>query len=118
MGLNKSLNELKKKANTTKVRKMHKVTVRDIYENCVRIKAEMDKTPVDSPKWSQLQEDLKRELENVDKCRKANQLISWKDGLTLAGAVAVLVFFIALAREYPSALKVAETILRIIPFKG
>ena len=61
---------------------------------------------------------MKRELENVDKCRKANQLISLKDGLTLGGAVIVLVFFIALSREYPSALKVVSTILRIIPFKG
>lgn len=116
MGLNSSLKKLKK--GNADVRKMHKVTVRDIYENCVRIKAEMDKTPVNSPRWSELQEDMKRELENVDKCRKANQLISLKDGLTLGGAVLVLVFFIALSREYPSALKVVSTILRIIPFKG
>ena len=116
MGLNSSLKQIKK--STIKVRKAHKVTVRDIYENCVRIKAEMDKTPVNSPRWSELQEDMKRELENVDKCRKANQLISLKDGLTLGGAVVVLVFFIALSREYPSALKVVSTILRIIPFKG
>lgn len=116
MGLNSSLKQMKK--STVKVRKAHKVTVRDIYENCVRIKAEMDKTPVNSPRFSQLQEDMKRELENVDKCRKANQLISLKDGLTLGGAVIVLIFFIALSREYPSALKVVSTILRIIPFKG
>ena len=116
MGLNSSLKQMKK--STVKVRKAHKVTVRDIYENCVRIKAEMDKTPVNSPRWSELQEDMKRELENVEKCRKANQLISLKDGLTLGGAVVVLVFFIALSREYPSALKVVSTILRIIPFKG
>lgn len=109
---------MKPRNGTTKVRKMHKVTVRDIYENCVRIKAEMDKTPVNSPRWSELQEDMKRELENVDKCRKANQLLSLKDGLTIGGAVIVLVFFIALSREYPSALKVVSTILRIIPFKG
>ena len=116
MSLNSSLKKMK--CGNAKVKKMHKVTVKDVYENCVRIKAEMDITPVNSPRWSQLQEDLKRELENVEKCRKANQIISWKDGLTLGGAVVVLVFFIALAREYPSALKVAETILRVIPFKG
>lgn len=112
-------NPFKKPTNgNADVRKMHKVTVRDIYENCARIKAEMDRTPVNSPRWAELQDDMKRELENVDKCRKANQIISWKDGLTLGGAVIVLVFFIALSREYPSALKVVSTILRIIPFKG
>lgn len=116
MDLKSRLTKTNKK--NVKVRKVHKVTVRDIYENCVRIKAEMDKTPVNSPRWSELQEDMKRELENVDKCRKANQLMSLKDGLTLGGAVLVLVFFIALSREYPSALKVVSTILRIIPFKG
>ena len=108
----------KPKYEKVKARKMHKVTVRDIYENCVRIKAEMDKTPVNSPRWAELQDDMKRELDNVDKCRKANQLLSLKDGLTIGGAVVVLVFFIALSREYPSALKVVSTILRIIPFKG
>ena len=100
-----------------KVKKI-KVTARDIQENCVRIKAAMDKTKIGTKEYEILQGELKAEEEILKKIKDANQVISVKDGLVIGGTSLALIFFIALAREYPTALKTAATILKFVPFKG
>lgn len=112
----------KKKQGTTKIKvqkvKKLKVTGKDIQENCVRIKAAMDKTPVGTPEYEKLQTELEKEETILKKLKDANQVISLKDALVVGGTAVSLVFFIALSREYPTALKVASMILKFVPFKG
>jgi hypothetical protein len=112
----------KKKGNeqqihVVKVKKI-KVTAADIQENCCRIKAAMDRCPVGTPEYEKLQNELKTEQEILKKCKDANQVISLKDAMVIGGTATALVFFIALSREYPTALKVASMILKFVPFKG
>lgn len=95
-----------------------KVTTGDIQENCRRIKEAMDRCPVGTPEYERLQTELKTEQDILKKCKDANQIISLKDAMVIGGTTTALVFFIALTREYPTALKVASTILKFIPFKG
>ena len=107
----------KKDCRLQKVKKV-KVTVRDLQENCCRIKAAMDRTPIGTPEYEALQTELEKEMTILKKHKEANQVISLKDGLVIGGTAGALVFFIALAREYPTALKVASMILKFVPFKG
>ena len=100
-----------------KVKKV-KVTAADIQENCVRIKAAMDRCKVGTAEYEKLQNELKTEQEILKKCKDANQVIALKDVLVIGGTATALVFFIALTREYPSALKIASMILKFVPFKG
>ena len=110
----------KKKTNDVQITKVKriKVTGKDIQENCRRIKVAMDSCKVGTPEYEKLQNELKTEEEILKKCKDANQVISVKDAMVIGGTTTALVFFIALAREYPTALKVASTILKFIPFKG
>ena len=107
----------KKGTNIQKVKRI-KVTAKDIQENCCRIKAAMDKTPINTPEYDALAKELDYQMGILKKVKDANQVISLKDGLVIGGTTLSLVFFIALAREYPTALKVASMILKFIPFKG
>ena len=100
-----------------KVKKI-KVTAADIQENCVRIKSAMDRCKVGTPEYEKLQNELKTEQEILKKCKDANQIITLKDAMVIGGTATALVFFIALTREYPSALKIASMILKFVPFKG
>lgn len=111
------LKSLVKKKDKTQVKKI-KVTAKDIQENCVRIKAAMDRTKVGTKEYELLQDELDKEQSILKKCKDANQVISLKDGMVIGGTTVALVFFIALAREYPTALKVASMILKFVPFKG
>ena len=110
----------KKKQNEPQVVKVKKikVTAADIQENCVRIKAAMDRCKVGTAEYEKLQNELKTEQEILKKCKDANQVIALKDVLVIGGTATALVFFIALTREYPSALKIASMILKFVPFKG
>ena len=110
----------KKKDKDVKIVKAKKVklTGKDIQENCVRIKSAMDRCKVGSKEYEVLQNELKTEEEILKKLKDANQVISVKDGLVIGGTATALVFFIALAREYPTALKMASLILKFVPFKG
>ena len=107
----------KKKTKIQRVKKV-KVTARDLQENCVRIKYAMDHTPIGTEAYEKLQDELKAEQEILKKHKEANQVISLKDAMVIGGTASALIFFIALAREYPTALKVASTILKFVPFKG
>ena len=105
------------KAGIQKVKKI-KVTVKDIQENCVRIKSAMDRTKVGTPEYEALQKELEHEEVIIRKMKDANQVICLKDAMIIGGSTVALIFFIALAREYPTALKTASTILKFVPFKG
>jgi thiamine monophosphate kinase len=107
----------KKKDCKVQVKKI-KVTAKDIQENCVRIKAAMDKTKVGTEDYEALQAELDKEESILKKCKDANQVISLDKALVIGGTTVALVFFIALTREYPTALKVASMILKFVPFKG
>ena len=107
----------KKDVKLQRVRKV-KVTVKDLQENCCRIKAAMDRTPIGTPEYDALQTELEKEMTILKKHKDANQVISLKDAMVIGGTAGALIFFIALAREYPTALKVASTILKFVPFKG
>ena len=107
----------KKDKPKVKVKKI-KVTARDIQENCVRIKTAMDHTKVGTKEYEMLQTELDKEESILKKCKDANQVISLKDAMVIGGTATALIFFIALAREYPTALKIASTILKFVPFKG
>lgn len=100
-----------------KVKKI-KVTARDIQENCARIKAAMDRTKVGTPEYDALQAELDKEESILKKCKDANQVIDLKSAMVIGGTTVALIFFIALAREYPTALKAASLILKWVPFKG
>ena len=110
----------RKKKGKQKIQKVKKikVTAKDLQENCVRIKAAMDRTPIGTPEYEALQTELDKEMAILKKCKEANQVISLKDAMVIGGTGLGLIFFIALAREYPTALKVASTILKFVPFKG
>ena len=107
----------KKQGTNTTVKKV-RLTARDINENCVRIKAAMDRTKIGTPEYEILQKELEHEETILKKLKDANQVIGLKDALVIGGTTTALIFFIALAREYPTALKVASTILKFVPFKG
>lgn len=109
---------LKKKDKSKVEVKKIKVTAKDIQENCVRIKAAMDQTKVGTKEYELLQTELDKEESILKKCKEANQVISVKDAMVIGGTATALIFFIALAREYPTALKVASMILKFVPFKG
>ena len=109
--------KIRKKNGLQKVKKI-KVTAKDLQENCVRIKAAMDRTKIGTPEYEALQTELEKEMTILKKHKEANQVISLKDAMVIGGTAGALVFFIALAREYPTALKVASTILKFVPFKG
>lgn len=114
----KILERLKRKTkNKVKVKKI-KVTAKDIQENCCRIKAAMDKTPINTPEYDALAKELDYQVGLLKKIKDANQVISVKDAMVIGGTAVSLVFFIALTREYPTALKVASMILKFVPFKG
>ena len=110
-------NKDKNKVQIVKVKKV-KVTAKDIQENCVRIKAAMDRCKVGTQEYEKLQNELKTEEEILKKLKDANQVITLKDAMVIGGTATALVFFIALTREYPTALKVASMILKFVPFKG
>jgi hypothetical protein len=105
------------KINKAKARKI-KITARDIQENCVRIKYAMDHTPINTPEYDALAKELDYQIGLLKKVKDANQVISVKDFMVIGGTSAALIFFIALAREYPSAVKMASMILKFVPFKG
>ena len=107
----------KKGTNIQKVKRI-KVTAKDIQEKCCRSKAARYKTPINTPEYDALAKELDYQMGILKKVKDANQVISLKDGLVIGGTTLSLVFFIALAREYPTALKVASMILKFIPFKG
>ena len=117
MNLRDKLFKKDKGVQIVKVRKV-KVTAKDIQENCVRIKAAMDRCKVGTPEYEKLQNELKTEEEILKRCKDANQVISLKDAMVIGGTATALVFFIALAREYPTALRMASMILKFVPFKG
>lgn len=95
-----------------------KVTKRDIEENILRIKTAMDATPVGTPQWKVLSDELEHEVGILKKFKDAKQVISAKDALVVGVTGLALVFFVALEREVPSAMKTAATILKWVPFKG
>lgn len=107
----------KGKPKIQKVKKV-KVTAKDLQENCVRIKAAMDRTPINTPEYEALQTELDKEMGILKKYKDANQIISFKDAMVIGGTATALIFFIALTREYPAALKIASAILKFVPFKG
>lgn len=107
----------KDKPKLQKVKKI-KLTAKDIQENCMRIKAAMDRTKIGTPEYDALAKELDFQVGLLKKIKDANQVISVKDGLVIGGTTVSLIFFIALAREYPTALKVASMILKWVPFKG
>lgn len=105
------------KGNLVKVKRI-KVTPKDIQENCLRIKAMMDATPIGTPKYEALQSELLKEQDILKKCLDNNRLISLKDALVIGSTGVAVIFFIALTREYPSALKMASMIMKFVPYKG
>ena len=105
------------KIDKSKVKKI-KITARDIQENCVRIKYAMDHTPINTPEYDALAKELDYQVGLLKKVKDANQIISAKDALIIAGTASSLIFFIALTREYPNAVKMASMILKFIPYKG
>lgn len=114
---NRTFKKKEKNNKITKV-KVIKVTSSDIQENCRRIKVAMDHCKVGTPEYEKLQNELKTEQDILRKVKDANQIISLKDAMVIGGGTAALIFFVALTREYPTALKVASTILKFIPYKG
>ena len=78
----------------------------------------MDRCKVGTPEYETLQQELEREETILKKLKDANQVITLKDAMVIGGTATALIFFIALAREYPTALKMASIILKFVPFKG
>lgn len=100
-----------------KVRKT-KLTARDIQENCLRIKAAMDKTKVGTPEWKELSDQLEKQQTILRKYKDAKYYISPKDWAIIGGTTVAFVFLIGLSREWPTALKAGSIILKMMPFKG
>lgn len=104
----------KKNCKVTKI----KVTRRTIEDNMIRIKAAMDETPVGTEKWKVLSDELEHEVVMLKKYKEAKQIMPAKDALVVTVTGLALVFFIALEREVPSAMRTASVILKWVPFKG
>lgn len=98
--------------------KKTKFTAKDVQENCLRIREAMRRTPVGTPEYEALQKELEHEQTILRKYKDAKFYMSPKEMAMVGGTTVAVVFFIALAREYPSALKVGSMLLKIMPFKG
>lgn len=114
------LKKLFKKDKEPKIVKAKVIKLRkaDIQENLVRIKMTMDQTPINTPEYDALAKEMGYQLDLLKKFKDANQVISLKDAMVVIGGTAGLIFFVALSREFPSALKTASLIMKFIPFKG
>lgn len=95
-----------------------KVTERDIRENLLRIQAAKEKVPVGSEEWERLSEEEEKETMILKKFKEAHQIMAPKDACVIIGSAVLCFFVIALNREWPSAVKIASTVLKWIPFKG
>lgn len=95
-----------------------RVTARDIQENIGRIMNAMKLTPEGSEEYERLSKELEHEYIVLKKYKDSKFYIEPKMWATIGGATAVLLFFVCLEREVPSATKFLGTVLRIIPFKG
>lgn len=105
------------KAEKAKV-KIVRPSAKDIQERCMRINEALKRTPVGTPEYETLQKQLEHELVNLKKYKDAKFYIAPKDAAIIGGTAVCVIFFLALAREYPSAMKVGSMILKIMPFKG
>lgn len=113
----KLLEELEKEyANLKKVRT--KVTARDIQDNIGRIMNAMKLTPEGTDEYERLARELEHEYVILKKYKDSKFYIEPKMWATIGGATAVLLFFVCLEREVPSATKFLGTVLKIIPFRG
>ena len=115
--LERSVCELKNPLNLVKVKRV-KVTERDIRENLLRIQMAKEKVPVGSDEWERLSEEEEKENVILKKFKEAHQFMAPKDAFVIIGSGLLCFFVIALNREWPSAVKIASTVLKWIPFKG
>lgn len=95
-----------------------RVTARDIQENIGRIMNAMKLTPEGSDEYERLAKELEHEYVILKKYKDSKFYIEPKMWATIGGATVVLLFFVCLEREVPSATKFLGTVLRIIPFRG
>lgn len=95
-----------------------KVTARDIQDNIGRIMNAMKLTPEGTEEYERLAKELEHEYVILKKYKDSKFYIEPKMWATIGGATLVLVFFVCLEREVPSATKFLGTVLRIIPFRG
>lgn len=93
-------------------------TPKDIQDNCMRIKVAMEQTPVGTSEYDKLQKELEQWQVILKRYKDARFYIAPKDALVIGGTTIGTLFFIALTREFPSALKTASLLLKIIPYKG
>ena len=106
----------KKEGDEAKVKRI-RVTRKDLQENILRIKAVMDETPVGTEKYKILQEELDREYVILKKFNESRYVIHPKDAIIIGGVLVGALFFIALDRENPKAIKVASFLLKLFPMK-
>lgn len=109
--------EMAGKTGNCKVKKV-RISARDIHENCMRIKAKMDSTPVGTEEYSRLQKELENELTNLKKYKDGKFMIHPKDCIMIGGTVLSFLFLIGLSREWPSSIKLGSLILKMFPYKG
>lgn len=109
--------ELVSKLKGTTVRKT-KFTAKDIELNCLRIKAEMEKTKVGTKEYETLQDELDKEQAILKKYRDARNIGSLADWVKIGGTILGFLFLIGLSREWPNAIKIGSVILKMFPFKG
>ena len=102
-----------------KVKKLRPLTAKDIEANCMRIQAALEKTKVGTKEFEILTEELTKQRELMKKYRDSVFFdIKPRDWLVVGGTTVAIVFFIALSREHPTALKVCTGIMKLMPFHG
>ena len=62
-----------------------------------------------------LQEEMDKQYANIKKMKESRRLITTKEAMTICGMTLVGGFMIALERENPRAIKLAEFIMRLFP---
>ena len=95
--------------------KAMRVTAKDLQEDILKIREEMKKTEIGSEKYTCLQEQLEKEYVILKKYKETRMGIAPKDALVILMLGGVGFFMIALERENPKAIKLAEFVLRLFP---
>ena len=103
--------------NRVKVKKK-KVTRKDIQENIQVIMEAMKRTPKGTDEYDRLAKELEHEYVVLKKYNESRFIIEPEKWLIITTVGGLVVFFIAVEREVPAAMKFVNLILKLIPFRG
>ena len=98
--------------------KRKRVTKNDILGNIRRITDAMDKMKEGTDEYERLAKEREHEYVVLRKYMDARYYIEPKDWLKIAGATAMIVFFVCLEREVPAATKFCGLVMKAIPYRG